>query len=1145
MLPDLAAKSHVSMLDDEGFMLDMIKHNGYSFKHACLMPCASQFISLYCLIDAKMPRIPDTDLQRLKDDISVQRLIESAGVELKKLGKDLAGKCPFHADDTASLVITPSKNLWHCFGCQSGGGVVDWVMKIRGVSFRHAVELLKDETALTSLAAGGSHPIKQSTVRTLPPPVALDADDRALLLQVVGYYQQSLKDSPEALAYLQSRGLNHPQLLDHFKLGFANRTLGLRLPHKNRVEGAQLRSRLQRVGVYRDSGHEHFNGSLVIPVLDEHGQVKELYGRKIIDNLRAGTPKHLYLPTHATRGRGVFNGAALAADTGAARKEIILCESIIDALTFWCAGFRNVTCSYGVEGFTDELLAAFKAHSVTRVLIAYDRDEAGDRAAEKLATKLMSEGMECYRVVFPKGMDTNEYALKVTPAAKSLGLLIRQAQWLGKGAAPQAAQPEKPWPLNETQPDLALMQDAYLEGALAGSPSIFEQELQAKEASSRHEICAGSYQNNSDDIAESASSLAAESVGADAPTVLAAGAASTMVDVDTLPVSRDAPAPEPLADVSAAEVLLHFGEGAKARRWRVRGLAKNLAYEVLKVNVLAGCGEAFHVDTFDLYAARARAQFITQAAGELSVSEDVLKADLGRVLLKLEALQDAQIQAALAPKKTAASAPTLSLEEHAAALGLLRSPDMAARILADFEACGVVGESTNKLVGYLAGVSRKLDRPLAIVIQSSSAAGKSSLMDAILAFVPEEERIQYSAMTGQSLFYMGQTNLKNKILAIAEEEGASRASYALKLLQSEGELTIASTGTDAATGNLITQEYRVEGPMSLFMTTTAIDIDEELMNRCLVLSVDENRDQTRAIHQLQRQRRTLEGLQRKHEKQAILAVHRNAQRLLRPLAIVNPYADRLTFLDDRTRTRRDHEKYLTLIDTIALLHQHQRTVRTVIVNGQPVEYIEAALSDIELANRIAHEVLGTSLDELPPQTRRVLTQVRALVHARMRAQDALQKDIRFSRAELRAATGASDTQLKVHLARLAELEYLLIHRALRGQGFAYELLDDRGDADGSDTSGDAKHLPGLIDITDLQNPSAQHYDAQRSALDGERSATGRGVVGMRSGGGQAVKPARSLHESSLLVDTPLQIVKPRATPTREAQSSYPHISLAA
>jgi len=141
-------------------------------------------------------------------------------------------------------------------------------------------------------------------------------------------------------------------------------------------------------------------------------------------------------------------------------------------------------------------------------------------------------------------------------------------------------------------------------------------------------------------------------------------------------------------------------------------------------------------------------------------------------------------------------------------------------------------------MGYLAAVSRKLEQPLAIVVQSSSAAGKSALREAVLALMPEEERVQYSAMTGQSLFYMGETDLKHKILAIAEEEGAERASYALKLLQSEGKLTIASS-KDPQTGKLVTHEYHVEGPVMIFLTTTAIEVDEELLNRCIVLTVDE------------------------------------------------------------------------------------------------------------------------------------------------------------------------------------------------------------------------------------------------------------------------------------------------------------------
>src|SRR6185503_4414641 len=169
--------------------------------------------------------------------------------------------------------------------------------------------------------------------------------------------------------------------------------------------------------------------------------------------------------------------------------------------------------------------------------------------------------------------------------------------------------------------------------------------------------------------------------------------------------------------------------------------------------------------------------------------------------------------------------------------------------------------------------------------------------------------------------------------AVVEEEGAERARYALKLLQSEGELTIASTGKDPASGKLVTHEYHVEGPVMMMLPPTAVALDEELRNRALVLTVDEDRAQTRAIHHRQRARRTLAGRLGAAARSDVLALHRNAQRLLEPLTVVNPYAPQLTLLDTRTRTRRDHEKYLTLIDTVALLHQYQRAVQTVTRDG--------------------------------------------------------------------------------------------------------------------------------------------------------------------------------------------------------------------
>jgi len=390
-----------------------------------------------------------------------------------------------------------------------------------------------------------------------------------------------------------------------------------------------------------------------------------------------------------------------------------------------------------------------------------------------------------------------------------------------------------------------------------------------------------------------------------------------------------------------------------------------------------------------------------------------------------------------------------------------------------------VGEESNRLAAYLACTSRKLDRPLAVIIQSTSAAGKSTLMEAVLAMFPEEERVQYSAMTGQSLYYLGETNLKHRILAIVEEEGAEKASYALKLLQSEGELTIASTGKDPQTGRMETQEYHVEGPVMIFLTTTAIDIDEELQNRCLTLTVDESREQTERIHTLQRQARTLDGLRLKKQRQQTLTLLRNIQRLLDPVDVVNPWADRLTFTAERTRTRRDHEKYLTLIDAIALLHQHQRERSQIAEDGaqrstnnqepstknqEHSTYITVTLDDIELANRLAPELLGRSLDELPPQSRRLLDHIKTLVREICQRDQIEQHLALFSRRQLRERCGWTEFQTRTHLARLESLEYVQRRWGSQGRRCAYELLTDVNEPD------NAWHI-GLLSVDELRKPT--------------------------------------------------------------------------
>jgi hypothetical protein len=976
-----------------------------------------------------MARIPDDEIARLKAEVAVERLAVARGVELTATGDDLVGCCPF-CGGAGGLVVSPARNVWRCSACSAGGSVIDWVMRAEGVSFRHAVELLRNG-APTSTTTGGSP--KRSSVPKLAAPFDVSVEDRELLGEVVAFYHRTLCESPEAQGFLERRRIAHPEAIERFGLGFANRTLGYRLPERNRHAGAEIRGRLQALGVLRGSGHEHFTGSVVVPIVDVGGNVVQAYGRKIGERLRAGTPLHLWLPGPRT---GVFNVEAFA--TG---DEVIVCESLIDALSFWCWGFRHVTALAGPDGPTDGLLAAVRAHDTRRVLIAFDADDAGDAGAKDLAATLMAEGVECFRIAFPAGGDANDVVVDAKAPTDALGKLIRGAAWMGTGPAPRRAGHAAPVAASSVDEDQAL----------DGTEDVDDDEPDPM------------------------------------PGPVPAGVVSPtpVLPADVAPV------------VDGDELRVALGD----RRWRIRGLAKVSSFDLLRVNVLVarhdGRSDRFHVDTLDLYSARARTVFAKQAADELHLGEEVVKHDLGRVLLACEAVADEVIRSAQAPTEAPV---VLTDQEKAAALELLRDPNLIDRVVEGFERVGIVGEATNCVVGYLAAISRLLDRPLAVIVQSTSAAGKSALMDAVLDFVPDEERVKFSAMTGQSLFYMGEADLAHKVLAVAEEEGAERAAYALKLLQSEGELSIASTGKDTTSGRLVTHTYSVKGPTAILLTTTALDVDEELLNRCIVLSVDEDRAQTKAIHDRQRRSQTLDGLLASQGRDAVIKAHQDAQRLLSPVLVVNPFAEQLSFADGRTRTRRDHPKYLTLIRAIALLHQHQRPRRTVTHDGRVVTFIEVTPDDVALANRLSAEVLGRSLDELPPGTRRLLDALDTHV-ARRAADDGVERAmVRFTRRELREHLGWGDTQLKVHLARLVDLELVWAHRAEGGAGFVYELAWHGEGRDGG------RFVIGLTDPATLA----------RSGRNGARSGSGRGPVGPESapgrGNGPAAKPQANGHE---------------------------------
>ena len=352
---------------------------------------------------------------------------------------------------------------------------------------------------------------------------------------------------------------------------------------------------------------------------------------------------------------------------------------------------------------------------------------------------------------------------------------------------------------------------------------------------------------------------------------------------------------------------------------------------------------------------------------------------------------------------------------------------------------GLAGGDEDHLVDcliYLAMTSRRMDDPLAVQILSSSGSGKSHLQDAVLSLCPEEDLIKLTSLSGQALFYKGEDSLRHKVLALEEVSGAEGARYALRNLISAKKLTIETTVKNPATGRMETQVNTVHGPTAVFETTTQPDTDPETKSRYLLLSIDESPEQTRLIAEAQRHRHTLGALIAKKEREAVRRRHHAFQRTLRPLSVVNPYEPLLGYGDERLTTRRDQPKYLNLILAVAFLHQMQRPVKTHPVLG---DYIEATLDDIAVANDLATELLGASLDDLSSPGRQLAELMTGYVAAQAAARQMSWQKIDFGRRELREAIKWTDARLRLHLGELMRCEYLQPLCGGSGSAFRYRL----------------------------------------------------------------------------------------------------------
>lgn len=477
------------------------------------------------------------------------------------------------------------------------------------------------------------------------------------------------------------------------------------------------------------------------------------------------------------------------------------------------------------------------------------------------------------------------------------------------------------------------------------------------------------------------------------------------------------------ASTTATESTVENGFSAVfgKRRYLVQAVSQdNPRHLRALVRAVGSTPGRFHLDALDLYSARDRQAFVREAALLFGEDPSLVEADLGR-LIPL-----AEDHLARRPGSATVEVGEEAREE---ALELLRDPKLLDRIVEDFEKLGLVGEESNKLAGYLVAVSRKMDEPLSMLILSRSAAGKSTLAEAIATLTPPEDAIRLTRLTGQALFYQKNQSLRQKLLVVEEESGVSEAQYPLRILQSAKRLAVATSRGS----------HEVEGPVAVLVTSTSTELTDETKSRFLVTSVDESRKQSRAILEAQRRRETGEVVPR----DGIIRRHHAIQRCLRPLKVVNPYAPCLSFPDHRLSMRREQPKYLALIRAVAFLRQYQRKE----VDGT----IRVELSDIEIAHQLADSILGQSLEDLSPPAKKLLE---ALHNWKLKGL--------FTRSQARVEFGWGTTQLWTYLKELSEQEWI-IDRG--GRPKTYEIAWD---------GREGKVLLGLTSIDEIRARFGSH-----------------------------------------------------------------------
>ncbi len=427
----------------------------------------------------------------------------------------------------------------------------------------------------------------------------------------------------------------------------------------------------------------------------------------------------------------------------------------------------------------------------------------------------------------------------------------------------------------------------------------------------------------------------------------------------------------------------------------------------------------------DLYSEEQAEKFIRRASEKLETGSKQISYAIAELITLLEDYRNAKIEA----QKPKAEKPKVLTEFRKRELQkLLQSKHLYKKLNDLIGKTGVIGEEKNRLVMWTVFTSRLTESPLHIICLGASGTGKTYLQERISELIPKQHKVSFTASTENALYYVGKTDLKNKLILIEDMDGANSVLYVLRELQSKGYVSKIVPMKDSK-GNMKTILLEVEGPICLSGTTTKERIYEDNANRCLLIYLDNSDTQQQNI--MQYQRLLSAGKINKAEEESTKELLQDLQLMLRKINVVNPFADKLIIPESIFKPLRTNAHYLQFIEAITFIHQYQREVKK---DNQGNPYIETTLEDIVLANALLNDVLLAKSDELTKACRDFLETLKSLLQK--------EKKHSFFRSDVRSWTRINPDNLRYYLSQLNKYGYIKVVGGNKYKtGFEYEITD--------------------------------------------------------------------------------------------------------